>query len=63
MVVYTQGRQMNCVERENVYKEPHFNVHTEKHTLDMTVAWKTRAENGKQKILGEWKPVNISPYT
>lgn len=53
MAVYIQGRQMNCVLRENVYKRLHFNVHTEKHTLDMTGAWESRAESGRQNILGE----------
>lgn len=50
--MYIQGRQTYCVYRENVYNRLHFNVYTEKYTLDMIVAWKSRAENGRQKILG-----------
>ena len=37
---------------ENVYNRLHFNVYIEKYTLDMVVAWKSRAEGGRQKILG-----------
>lgn len=40
---------MYCVYRENVYNRLHFNVYTEKYTLDIVFAWKSRAESGKMK--------------
>lgn len=49
VAVYIQSRQMYCVYRENVYNRRHFNVHTEKYTLGIVVAWKSRPGRGRLK--------------
>lgn len=49
---------MYCVYRENVYNRRHFNVYTEKYTLDMVVAWKSRTESGRQEMVGR----NLSTF-